>query len=267
MHWFSQNPDVWLTTVLLIILGLIYRSEVWKNRHSSKGSNLVPAPQQPAPTEEEHRRAEQTYWARQFEAQRKGSRVGWAAIVFSGVAAIAAFLTYITAREETAYLHRPHFRVRFARVIEAQEGLFVRGKPVSVIIDILNNGQADAVVEDSHLEVYWTNEGLPGYFPYVPGKPFNHFASKGEGKRIVIEAGGGNQQTTVQGYSLMDDEGPDIAQGRNGWSMYLLGWIGYHRPDDRYNRFFDFALQLKPGTRRFLPVKDDPDYAQDPDGK
>ncbi len=171
------------------------------------------------------------------------------------------------ARQEAAYTRRPHFRVRFARLAEVDGASLVMGKPVTVMLDVLNNGQADAVIQASHLEIFWSSNGLPAEFPYVRGMPLNHFASEGNDKRHVIAAGGGTQFVRVQGYRLMDERITDIKLEMSGWNLYLLGWIGYCRPDDKYNRFFDFALQFKPQTGRFLPVEHDPDYAHDPDGK
>ncbi len=170
-------------------------------------------------------------------------------------------------RQEAAYTRRPHFRVRFARLVEVDGVALAKGRPVSVMLDVLNNGQADAVIQASHLEIFWNDKGLPTSFPYIPDMPFNHFASGGENKRHVIHAGGGTQFVKVQGYRLMDERVTDIKLGMSGWTLYLLGWIGCRRPDDKYNRFFDFALQFKPETGRFLPVENDPDYSHDPDGK
>lgn len=174
-------------------------------------------------------------------------------------------------RQEAAYTRRPHFRVRFARV-EQRQGFRIRESyPVTVKIDILNNGAADATVFRSHLEIFWTNTGLPGYFPYVNDEfgvhRFNDFVSGGQKTEYTVIAGRGPQQTEVVGFRIMGAEAEDVESGQNGWKMYLLGWIGYRRLDDSYSRFFDFAMEYQPDTGRFSPLVGDTDYSYDPDAK
>lgn len=171
------------------------------------------------------------------------------------------------AREETAYLHRPHFRVRFATVESIGRKLFRENDNLLIRLDVLNNGQSAAHVLDSHLEIFWGKSGLPGEFPLFGPPIRNQFACEGRGPECIIQAGGGYIGTKVHSYRLVGHEAADLAVGTNGWELYLLGWIGYRRPDETYPRFFDFALKYDPEKSLFLPVKDVPDYAYDPDGK
>ncbi len=189
--------------------------------------------------------------------------------------AVAAQEQARIAREETAYLHMPHFRVRFASVEVAKDQMFPENSTVSVRLDVLNNGQVDANVVGSHLEIYWNNTGLPGSFPYLT-KPnsaeriVNQFVCRNKTESCTIKAGDGllgDLGFKVQSSRLMGAEGADLASGKNGWKLYLLGWIGYRRPEEKYNRFFDFAFEFQPERNRFFPVKDDPDYTYDPDGR
>lgn len=168
-------------------------------------------------------------------------------------------------QQEAAYSRRPHFRVRFARLVKVEGKMLTEGAPVTVMLDVLNNGQADAVIIRSHFEIYWTNTGLSGYFPWFDRSRLNDFATKGEKGGLVI-AGDGNLDIEMSGYRIMGSEAHDVEWGRSNWTMFLLGWIGYQRTDNESKRFFDFGLQLQPGTGRFLPM-DDPDYSHDPDGK
>lgn len=168
-------------------------------------------------------------------------------------------------RQEAAYTRRPHFRVRFARLVKKDGKLLAEGKPVTVMLDVLNNGQADAVVFGSHFEIHWTNDGLSDGFPQYENGRRNEFATKGKDSNIIL-AGGGNLNIEMPGYRIMGDQALDVEWGRKNWTMYLLGWIGYRRTDNPTDRFFDFGLQYRPGTGRFLPM-DDPDYSHDPDAK
>ena len=170
-------------------------------------------------------------------------------------------------RQEAAYTRRPHFRVRFARLADTSGPTIGAGHPVTINIEVLNNGQADAVIIRSHLEILWGNQGLPGSFPYFDSSKLNDFASKGNKNGCTMVAGGGDLDITVQSDRILGQEAFEILLGRDDWTIYLVGWIGYRRLDDGYNRFFDFALQFNARTGRFLPVENDPDYAHDPDGK
>lgn len=186
--------------------------------------------------------------------------------------AVAAQEQVRIAREETAYLHRPHFRVRFASIDAVKGQMFPENSTISVRLDVLNNGQVDANVVGSHLEIYWSNTGLPGSFPYST-KPnstdviVNQFVCRNKAGSCTIKAGDGLLGFKVQSSRLVGAEGADLASGKDGWKLYLLGWIGYRRLEENYNRFFDFAFEFHPERNRFFPIKDDPDYTYDPDAR
>lgn len=166
-------------------------------------------------------------------------------------------------QQEAAYIRTPHFRVRFARLVEADGSLLAKGRLVTVKLDVLNNGQADAKVTRSHLEFYWTNNGLPSYFPVSNSGYLNDFATKSELGGLIV-AGGGNLGIEISSNRVMGAEAEDVEFGLRSWTLYLLGWIGYQRLHDNHSRYFDFCLRFQPGTNRFLPVND-PDYNHDPD--
>ncbi len=69
-------------------------------RHANPPGNQLSSNGHIHPTEAEHRSAEQAYWHAQADIQKGISRVGWATLVFSGVAALATSLAYCAAKEQ-----------------------------------------------------------------------------------------------------------------------------------------------------------------------
>jgi hypothetical protein len=57
--------------------------------------------------------------------------------------------------------YRPHFRIRFISSPSNGPVVIQSGKTVSGIVDVLNNGQADAEVLESDLDIFWSTDGLP----------------------------------------------------------------------------------------------------------
>jgi hypothetical protein len=173
---------------------------------------------------------------------------------------------------EFAYLHRPHFRLRFASIDHSGDKMFSAGMPVVGSIDILNNGQTAAKILGSHLEVYWAGDGLPTTFPNKPkGAEQNEFVCSSPDHHVAtcrIEAGEGRRGSFYSRGVLPPDKiTADIEAGNGGWKIYLIGWISYQGTNDQYTRHFDFAEVYDPKRRRFFPVTDDPDYNYDPDAK
>jgi hypothetical protein len=180
-------------------------------------------------------------------------------------------------KDDFSYAHRPHFRIRFANIEHTGDKIFTAGKPVRGTIEILNNGQATAEIFGSHLEVYWSNTGLPASFPNLPAVDAdreadqNEFACGTRGQHGVrCEIGPGPRQKGHFDSRTSLPEGGianNIETGKADWKLYLLGWISYRGIRDHYTRHFDFAEVYESKRRRFFPVTNDPDYAYDPDAK
>ena len=171
-------------------------------------------------------------------------------------------------KTDFAFIHRPHFRIRFADIEHSGGTIFNEGKPVVGTIEILNNGQSQANILDSDIEVYWSKNGLPmtPTFPQTEAGE-NQFACgpKKQGVKCAILPGN-KEQGSFGSKKSLGPEATDIESGLEGWKIYLLGSISYSGAgDDDYVRHFDFAEVYDPVRRRFFPETDDPDYAHDPD--
>lgn len=82
-----------------------------------------------------------------------------------------------------------------------------------------------------------------------------------------MQAGGGTVQAKIESKTGMGPNAADIEAGRNGWKLYLVGWVSYRTAGGGPVKHFDFARVYDPERRRFFPVENDPDYAHDPDDK
>jgi hypothetical protein len=219
----------------------------------------------------ERRRAEKSKYSPSDRAALSTARATWFIAVLTLVAAGAAISQYVifdkqlsAMKEEFSFAHRPHMRLRFTRIQHEGEKFFKAGKLVNGTIDVLNNGQTNAEITGSDIEVSWTNKRLPDCFPkYCDGKMKpNNFVCL---ERPCTIAAGDRISAKFQSAEPMPDSADQIENGSNGWKLYLLGWIQYRGRLDTNTRNFDFALVFDPKTHRFFPVTDDPDYSYDPD--
>ena len=200
---------------------------------------------------------------------------GWLAIttiVNVFIAIIGLYIVYLQlseSRTDFAFIHRPHFRIRFADISHTGDEIFRTGTRVEGTIQILNNGQSAAGILDSDLEVYWSNDGLPMTFPNIPKESdLNQFVCGRRGEEGVkcSMPPGDEKKGIIHSDRRLGPEAVDIESGHGAWKIYLLGWISYSGTgDDNYVRHFDFAEIYDPIRKRFFPETDDPDYAYDPD--
>jgi hypothetical protein len=223
------------------------------------------------------RRSEKNKQSAVDRAAASTARATWAIAVLTAVTIGVGISQYFifnnqldATKDEFAFTHRPHIRLRFTVVKHEGDKFFKAGKLLEGTIDVLNNGQTDASIIDSDIEVYWSKIGLPTCFPGYCEKTMapNHFVcghGPGGGQAPCTIIPGGNINAPFQSSKPMPDFADQIEAGRNGWKLYLVGWIQYRGSQDTHARNFDFALIFKPQTHRFFPVTDDPDYVYDPD--
>jgi hypothetical protein len=130
------------------------------------------------------------------------------------------------ARSEIAATHRPKLRVRNV-VLEnpLRAGLrrwyvFEPGQCVQGHLYVGNVGDSAATITSSHCRVFWTKEPLPMERPYE-NESGNDFLGG------TTLAAGAATIGSCDSLEPIRDEAHSIGLGRDGWKLYVMGWVNY----------------------------------------
>jgi hypothetical protein len=166
------------------------------------------------------------------------------------------------ARQGHLAAHRPMIRVRNIVLRRSQsfsstDDLFHAGELVSGQLYIVNTGGADAWVTDALVMVYWANAlSLPVERPYegLDGNVGRMGGALYSGRSVPIP---------FASIRPMQDCGPKILRGLEGWRLHIMGWVEYRDGAFRDGVFLTrrtaFCRLFNPETQRFVRVQDE-DY-------
>jgi hypothetical protein len=130
------------------------------------------------------------------------------------------------ARSEFVATHRPKLRVRNVvlenplRAELRRWYVFEPGQGVQGHLYVGNIGDSAAMIINSHCRVFWTKEPLPMERPYE-----NEIGNDFLGHAVL--AAGAATIGTFFSFELIQDEAHAIGLGRDGWKLYVMGWVTY----------------------------------------
>jgi hypothetical protein len=162
------------------------------------------------------------------------------------------------ARSEFAANHRPKLRVRNVvlenplRAELRRWYVFEPGQGVQGRLYVGNVGDSGATITNSHCRVFWTKEPLPMERPYE-NESGNNFLGN------AVLAAGAATLGTFHSVELIQDEAHAIGLGRDGWKLYVMGWVTYidaNQTSRRTSFCREYMVLENSGRGRLFAVED-----------
>jgi hypothetical protein len=166
------------------------------------------------------------------------------------------------ARSEFISTHRPRVRIRNVALENPLPPerrrwyVFEPGQAVQGHLYVGNVGGSEAKITSSHCRVFWTKEPLPMERPYE-NETGNNFLGN------TNLAAGASTIGTFYSIELIQDQAHAVGLGRDGWKLYVMGWVDYldtNQTPRRTSFCREYRVLEGSGRGRLFPVEDNIDY-------